>query len=46
MLEGIHGLEVAVPIVVGVDDELRDRKFAEDVAQATAKGNNSLSLGG
>ena len=43
MLEAVHGLQVAVKFVVGVNNELRNGKVAEDVAQTTAQSDDRLS---
>ena len=42
--ETVHGLEVTVKFVVGVDDELRDLEVAEDVAQTTAQSDDRLGV--
>ena len=44
MLKAVHGLEVTVKFVVGVDDELRDLEVAEDVAQTTAQSDDRLGV--
>lgn len=42
MLKTVHGLQVAVKFVVGVDNELGNGKFAEDIAQTAAQGDDRL----
>ena len=40
MIEAVHGLQVVVEFVVGINNELRDGKVAKDVAQTTAQGDD------
>ena len=42
MIEAVHGLQVVVEFVMGVNDELRNREFAKDIAQTAAQGNDRL----
>ena len=42
MLEAVHGLEVTVEFVVGVDDELGDGEVTKDIAQTTAQSDDRL----
>ena len=43
MLEAVHGLQVAVKFVVGVNNELGNGKITKDVAQTTAQSDDRLS---
>lgn len=45
MFKAVHRLQVVVEFVVGINEELRNGKFAEDVAQTAAQGNNSFGSG-
>ena len=42
MLEAVHGLEIAVKFVVGVNNELGNGKVAKDIAQTTAQSDDRL----
>ena len=42
MLEAVHGLQVAVKFVVGVNNELGYGKVAKDIAQTAAQSNDRL----
>ena len=43
MLEAVHGLQVAVKFVVGINNELRNGEVTEDIAQTAAQGDDRLS---
>ena len=42
MLKAVHGLQVVVEFIVGVDDELGDGEVAKDIAQTTAQSDDRL----
>ena len=43
MLEAVHGLQVAVKFVVGINNELRNGEVTEDIAQTAAQRDDRLS---